>query len=142
MKKFKSKFGFELFIFLSFIFGSIIGFMFYQNEALQTILSVGGIFLLVYAQLLYLHFSTSYLISEDGTLHIRMGLFYKKTINIASIVSVSKTNSLLSAPAPSLDRIELIYGKNDSLVISPKEKVKFVHELQRINSEIKSSGLS
>lgn len=47
-------------------------------------------------------------------------------VPLGSITKLVKTRSILSAPALSLDRIEVQYGKHGTLVISPDDKEGFV----------------
>jgi len=138
MKTYKSKFGFGILGFITIIFGLIIGFMVYQNEPSKAILSVSGILLLVYGFCLHLNLSTEYTIADNGTLRIKCGFFYNRQFEINKIKSVAKSNNLISSPAPSLDRIELRYGKFDTIVISPKNKTGFAEELIRINPNIEN----
>ena len=42
-----------------------------------------------------------------------------------------------SAPANSFDRIEIIYNKFDSIIISPENKQQFIESLLVINPDIK-----
>jgi len=136
MKTYKSKFGFEIMIFLTLLFGGIIVFMTYQREPFEAILSVGGIFLLVYGLFLYLNFSTEYTITETGILKVKCGFLYHKRFDINKIKSVARTGNLISSPAPSLDRIELTYGKFEVIVISPKDENGFARELTKVNPKI------
>lgn len=138
MKTYKSKFGFGILVFITIIFGLIMGYMVYQNEPSEAILSVSGILIIVYGFCLHLNFSTEYAIAHDGTLKIKCGIFYNRQFDINKIKSVSKSNNLISSPAPSLDRIELAYGKFDTIVISPKDKIGFAEELIRINPNIEN----
>jgi len=138
MKTYKSKFGFEIMIFLTLLFGGIIVFMTYQREPSEAIVSVGGIFLLVYGLFLYLNFSTEYTITETGILKVKCGFLYHKHFDINKIKSVARTGNLISSPAPSLDRIELIYDKFDVIVISPKNKNGFARELTKVNPKIEN----
>ena len=138
MKTYKSKFGFGIIGFMTIIFGLIIGFMVYQSEPSEAILSVGGILLMVYGFCLHLNFSTEYAIADDGTLNVKCGIFYNKQFEINKIKSVAKSNNLISSPAPSLDRIELAYEKFDTIVISPKDKIGFTEELIKINPNIEN----
>ena len=138
MKTYKSKFGFEIMIFLTLLFGGIIAFMTYQREPFEAILSVGGIFLLVNILFLYLNFSTEYTITETGILKVKCGFFYNKDFDINKIKSIANTGNLMSSPAPSLDRIELTYGTFDIIVISPKDKNKFARELTKVNPKIEN----
>ncbi|WP_066217806.1 PH domain-containing protein [Formosa haliotis] len=138
MKTYKSKFGYEVVVFLTVIFGIIIGLMIYQSEPLKAIISVCGIFALVYVYFLYLNFSTKYTITKDGLLKVKCGFFYHKSFDINKITSIKKSTNLISSPAPSLDRIELTYGKFDLIVISPKDKFEFANELTNKNQNIEN----
>jgi hypothetical protein len=138
VKTYKSKFGFEIIVFLTALFGGMIMFIYYQNEPIETIVSVGGISLIVYALCLYLNASTKYTIKEEGVLNVKCGFLYNKDFDISTIKSVAKTNSIISSPAPSMDRIEIIFGKFDVLVISPNDKNAFVKELKRVNPQIEN----
>ena len=138
MKTYKSKFGFEIMIFLTLLFGGIILFMTYQKESFKVILSVGGIFIVVYGLFLYLNFSTEYTITETGISKVKCGFLYNKHFDIHKIKSVANTSNMISSPAPSLDRIELTYGKFDIIVISPKDKFGFARELTKVNPKIEN----
>lgn len=86
---------------------------------------------------LQLFLATYYAIDRD-TLTIHGGLLYKrKKIPVASIRKIEKTRTLVSAPAPSFDRLEIFYNRFDSVVISPKDKAEFIAELIKLNPEIK-----
>ena len=136
MKIYKSKFGFEIMGFLTLLFLVTIGYMLYKNESLNTLLIVGGFNLLVFGFFLYLNFSTEYRITDNGILKIKCGFAYNKSFDINKIKSISKSNNLISSPAPSLDRIELTYGQFYQIVISPKDKTGFAMELTKMNPKI------
>ena len=138
MKTYKSKFGFEIIIFLLLIFWAIIILMLFQSESLEAILSVSGIFLLVFGLFLHLNFSTEYTITEAGILKVKCGFIYNKRFDISKIKSIAKTGNLFASPAPSLDRIELAYGKYDIIIISPKDKDGFARDLIKVNPNIKN----
>lgn len=138
MTTYKSKFGYEIIVFLTVIFGAIIGFMIYQSEPIKAIISVCGIFALVYGFFLYLNFSTKYTITKDGLLKVKCGLIYNKLFDINKIKSIKKSNNWISSPAPSLDRIELTYGQFGLIVISPKDKFEFANELTKKNQKIEN----
>ena len=112
--------------------------MCYKNEPLKAVLYVGRIVLLVLAFFLYLNFSTKYIIRKDGVLEITSGVFYHKLLDINGIKSITKSNTLIAAPAPSLDRIELTYGKFDVIAVSPKDKFGFAEELTKLNPRIEN----
>lgn len=138
MKTYKSNFGYGVIGFLTLLFLSILGYMFYQNVPVKAILLVAGIQVLVYGFCLYLNFSTKYTIMDNGTLKVKCGFIYNKSFDINKIKSIVKSNNLISSPAPSLDRIELAYGKFDLIIISPKDKMEFVNDLTKINSKIEN----
>lgn len=95
-----------------------------------TTLFVGNIFL-----------STHYTINGEN-LMIKSGIIIGKTIKIKDIYRIEKTNSILSSPALSLDRIEIFYGNQNSIIISPKEKMDFITELLKVNENIEINGIS
>ncbi|GAA0870920.1 PH domain-containing protein [Gangjinia marincola] len=95
-----------------------------------------GIVIIVFALILHMFLSTYYLI-ENEYLRIKCGVFSYKPISIHEIKEISKTNSFMSAPAPSFDRIEITYRKFDSILISPKDKLGFAQQLKEINQDIR-----
>ena len=80
-------------------------------------------------------FGLRYTINEH-TLEVKMMLFFKKTYSIDDITSISKTDSILSAPAASFDRISIDFKDGTSLVLSPKRKEEFIADLRGINERI------
>ena len=87
------------------------------------------------ALLLWLWFGTSYKI-DDENLIVKNGPF-KSTIDIKSIKKLRATKTLLAGPALSIDRIEIQYKRYDSVIVSPKEKNKFIESLLSKNKLIK-----
>ena len=88
---------------------------------------------------LFLHFflKTEYKI-DSGKLKIKCGVFKYKPIEINDIYELSKTNNIISSPAPSFDRIKIKTGKFNKIIISPKNKMSFANELTKINPKIKN----
>ncbi|MGA0055127.1 MAG: PH domain-containing protein [Steroidobacteraceae bacterium] len=43
--------------------------------------------------------------------------------------------SVLSSPALSIDRIEIIYGNHDSVMISPVDRDRFMAELELLRKQ-------
>jgi hypothetical protein len=79
--------------------------------------------------------TTRYIINENQLLVKSMWIVNNK-IEISKIRKIEKTNSILSSPALSLDRIALYYNKYDEVYISPKEKQTFIDELLKVNPDI------
>ncbi|SHG72977.1 PH domain-containing protein [Flagellimonas flava] len=130
MKKYPSKIGIGL---LGFILVVLIG-------SLVPVLSPPiwpaiGINLAVLIFILYLFATTHYTI-DGNWLHVQCGFLVRKKIDIGTIIRISETSSLISGPAVSLDRLNVVYGANKDILISPKDKSGLIEHLRRINPEI------
>lgn len=84
--------------------------------------------------ILLIWFRMYYKIKAD-TLIIIYGPFSKK-IDINQITSIRHSRSILSAPALSLDRLEINTNKFDTVLISPKDKELFMETLLNIQPNI------
>lgn len=93
------------------------------------------IVLLVILFVVHLFATTNYSV-EGNILTVKSGFLYNRSIDILTIRKVSETTNPLSAPAISLDRLEIKYGKFDSVLISPKLKKEFISELASLNPNI------
>lgn len=80
----------------------------------------------------WLLLDTRYELSAE-TLRVRSGPF-RWTIAIADIRDVTPSNSPLSSPALSLDRLRISYGQGASLLISPADRQRFLEELAKLRS--------
>ena len=87
--------------------------------------------------LLLIFFNIKYSLSEDE-LFVKNG-FSTQSIPLKDITHIIPTNSMLSAPALSLDRIEIKY-KGGNIVISPKDKEGFYHAIQQRVPALKTDG--
>ena len=87
--------------------------------------------------LLVIFFNIKYSFSEDE-LFVKNG-FSTQSIPLKDITHIIPTNSMLSAPALSLDRIEIKY-KGGNIVISPKDKEGFYHAVQQRVPALKIDG--
>jgi len=130
MKKFKSKLGFE---FMIPIFG-VLTFVLYTLIVTKALIGTGIISVLILF-ILYLFINTEYLISGEN-LNIKSGFLVNENININSIRKLSETNNTISSPAASIDRIEILYNKFDTILVSPKDKYEFIESLTEINKNI------
>ena len=83
-------------------------------------------------------FKLEYII-EENKLKIKCGFFTYKPIEIKDIKEITKSNSIISSPAASFDRIEIKYGKWEELIISPKDKFTFAKHLTNLNPKIKNN---
>jgi len=91
--------------------------------------------LLVVSFITHMIVTTRYTITGN-ILNVHCGFFYNTDIDILSIKFIVETNSMLSAPALSGDRIEIFYNRYDSVVISPPDKMAFISALKIINNGI------
>jgi len=94
------------------------------------------IFVPIVAFIAHIFLFTKYTITGT-TLNVKAGFMVNINVDIATIKSITETNSVLSAPANSLDRIEIKYNKYDSVVISPKNKAEFIADVLAINGDVK-----
>lgn len=85
--------------------------------------------------ILILSKTTQYIINENQ-LVIKSTWIVNERIDISKITKIEKSNSILSSPALSLDRLLVRYNKYDEVLISPKEKKEFIDELLKINPAI------
>lgn len=131
MKKYKSKISWKLIAFLAVMF-SFIGFEVVTNPVNWLALMV---LLLCLLFIIHLFTSISYTIIEDE-LKVKAGFLVNTKIPISSIHKIKETNNLISSPAASLDRLEIFYGKYDSIIISPLDKNEFIQDLLKINPNI------
>lgn len=136
-KKYKSKNGFFIIVMLILIV------VFILNE---TYFYDGTMFGVIFFPIIILFFSTFlfrtyYIITDDKKLNIVCGYLYSKTIEIVDIVRISDAKGDgANAPALSMDRIEIKYGIDKTVLLSPKNKKDFIENLLKINPNIELKG--
>ncbi|SEL03026.1 PH domain-containing protein [Maribacter orientalis] len=130
MKKYPSKIGIGLVIFIAAVLvGSTI-------PMISPPIWVGLIInLLLFIFIGHLFLTTYYVIDGDS-LYIKSSFLINKKIDIKRVKKISETNTPLSAPAVSLDRLEIVYDEHGSILISPKDKLGFIAQMTRLNPEI------
>ncbi len=96
-----------------------------------------GVCILLPTAAFIIHLLTNtYYTINDSLLIVKSGFLVNTTIDIASIRKIEETNSMISSPAASLDRLEIFYNKYDSVIISPKNKAEFIADILAINNNI------
>lgn len=75
----------------------------------------------------WIYISTKYIVSDDD-LKIISGPF-SWSIPIQSITSIQETQSAVTSPALSFDRLEIAYNEDKYIIISPVDKMKFIQKL-------------
>lgn len=89
---------------------------------------------------LWVMLSTRYTLTVSE-LRIASGPF-RWRIPLRQIWSVTPTRSLLSSPALSLDRLRIDYGHDNWIMLSPRDKERFLKELEvRRSSVLKVGGI-
>ena len=83
----------------------------------------------------HLFLTTKYTI-HGNILKIKCGFLFNKEIDIHTIRKISETNNPLSSPAASLDRLEIVFGANDTVLISPKNKEAFIKDITSVNAAV------
>lgn len=127
---FKSKSGPGIIMFLCITIGALSIFYVMQGMWFALIINIS-----VAAFILHLFLTTKYTF-RGNELHIRCGFFFNKTVPIAAIRKITETRNPISAPATSLDRLEILYNRFDSVLVSPADKAGFIQRLLRVNSGI------
>ena len=129
--KHSSKIGLEIVIPIIIVFISIIFILSYSGPYWLSITLLPAMIFIV-----YIFTNTDYTI-DGSQLLVRSGILFQRTIDINTITQISETNNFLSAPATSLDRLEIKYNKYNSVLVSPKNKTQFIHDLVAQNPNIK-----
>lgn len=130
MKTYKSKLGPELIITLTVILGVVFGLMVYDKNW------PGVVTIFVTTAFIIHLLLTTYYQVQGSQLKIKSGFIVNKTLDINTIRKVVATRSIISAPAASLDRLELLYNRYDSVLVSPKDKAGFISELLAVKPDI------
>ena len=125
-----SKVGLVLLIPVLLIFGIGIVGTFGRSSLVGVIVQFGIMFIFV-----ALFFSISYEVTDE-VFTVTTFFFVKKGIPIKDINRIVESNNPLSAPAASLSRLEIYYGKYSSTIISPRNKMKFIEHLKRLSPSI------
>jgi hypothetical protein len=97
----------------------------WQDAPLAMAASFAVVMLVIAALTLWVMYGTFYLVDES-TLIVRSGPF-RYRVRLADIVAVTPSNSPLSSPAMSLDRLKISYGSpQKDLLVSPKDRAGFL----------------
>lgn len=90
--------------------------------------------LVVLAAVILPLFSIKYVIDDDK-LTVSCLWIFTETFAVSKIESIRTTRTFLSAPAASVDRIEIKCGRR-SVIVSPLKREEFINHLCRINPDI------
>ncbi len=73
---------------------------------------------------------------DDVHLRIYMGPFLYRSIEIQSIRKMEKSNNPLSSPAASLRRIAIHYNKWGYVLISPRDRERFMEDVWKRKAQL------
>lgn len=79
---------------------------------------------------LWLLLGTTYVL-EPAQLLVRSGPF-RWRVPVAEITAITPTSNPLSSPALSLDRLRIEYGRGSAIMISPRDKERFLRDLEAL----------
>ena len=127
---YKSKIGIGIVIFIALILGLSSYLMIKDGVWIGLLINV-----LVVVFIAYIFLQTYYIIDE-GILKVKCAFFINKSFEISRVTKVTETNNPLSAPAASLDRLEIVFDNHESVIISPKQKNDFILQLRKLNPKI------
>ncbi|RYY25167.1 MAG: hypothetical protein EOO04_12185 [Chitinophagaceae bacterium] len=96
-----------------------------------------GVMMIFLVMIFALHvFMNTYYEIKGHLMKIRCGFLIDKEVDINHIVTVKETFNPLSAPATSLDRLEIKFSDGNSVLVSPREKSAFIKNLLEVNPGI------
>lgn len=127
--EFKSKVDIWLPLLISILILPLL-FLLYKNKDFIFILllmAYGGIMIYIY--------SFKYIICGDK-LKVYNSFILLNTYDLNDVVLLKKTHSIISSPASSLDRLQLIFINGKNLIISPVDKKKFIEQVLLVNPRV------
>ena len=130
MKTYSTKLGLGIALFIIIIIGGVSVQMLIEKQYWSFAINI-IVFVLV-----YFLYKTTYYTIENNMLNVKSAFLINQDIDINTISKISETNNPMSAPAFSLDRLEVRYGKSESILISPKDKKGFIRHIKSINNKI------
>jgi hypothetical protein len=125
-----TKIGLELIIPFVFVFGFSSALLIYHEAWIGLLINMTAI-----VGICYLCIHTTYTI-EGNVLHIKSPLILPISIDVDSIQKIKESRDPISSPAGSLDRLEIIYGETNRVLISPKCKKEFLQQLRMLKPAI------
>lgn len=83
-------------------------------------------------------YGTRYIVT-DSLLTIRAGPL-RWRVDVASIRAITPSDDPISSPACSLDRLEIAYGDNETILVSPADREGFLAEMMRVQPALVREG--
>lgn len=132
MKVYSSRVSVLLTCFIMLMMGYT-GYVVYKSGDIVPVIVLALVFLFVLAILLTIRY---YVDPETKTLKIKVCGLPSGTVDLTQVKRIYKSNSILSAPAASLNRICLDIKAGPDILVSPRYQQDFLEEIRKINPEI------
>lgn len=130
MRTYRSRIGIGIVIFIACILGLTSYLMIKDGIWIGLLINV-----LVAIFITYVFLKTYYVI-DGAVLRVKCAFLINRTFEISKIIKITETNNPIGAPAASLDRLEIVFDNNESVIISPKQKNEFIVQLRKLNPKI------
>lgn len=127
---YKSKIGIGTVFFIVLVLGMSSYFMIREGFWVGLLTNIMVIILFAYV------FPQTYYIIVGEKLRVKCGIFVNNSFEINRTTKITETNNPISAPAASLDRLEILFDNNKSVIISSKQKNDFIAHLTNKNPKI------
>lgn len=114
---------------------AFIGYELYVGYNLAGLLIVVLVFIPSIVLLYGVWFRTRYIVDEVSLI-IKIGPYTERDIDIAEIISVKRSFSLIASPANSFKRLQIHY-RGGMILISPLREKEFLELITRLNERIK-----
>ena len=124
--KYPSKVSYGLLLVVFVVFFSPLILNLTKNEINLNLILISLFLIIIFGLITHMFFKLEYII-EENKLKIKCGFFTYKPIEIKDIKEITKSNSIISSPAASCDRIEINYGTWEELIILRKINLRLLN---------------
>ena len=109
------------------------GYVVYKSGDIVPVIVLALAFLFVLSIMLSIRY---YVDAETKTLKIKVCGLPSGTVDLTQVKRIYKSNSILSAPAASLNRICIDIKSGPDVLVSPRYLQDFLKEIKKINPEV------
>lgn len=109
------------------------GYVVYKSGDIVPVIVLALAFLFVLSIMLSIRY---YVDAETKTLKIKVCGLPSGTVDLTQVKRIYKSNSILSAPAASLNRICIDIKSGPDVLVSPRYQHDFLKEIKKINPDV------
>lgn len=109
------------------------GYVVYKSGDIVPVIVLALAFLFVLSIMLSIRY---YVDAETKTLKIKVCGLPSGTVDLTQVKRIYKSNSILSAPAASLNRICIDIKSGPDVLVSPRYQQDFLKEINKINPDV------